>query len=471
MHDSKIVGLLKNLDAKEFRLLYKYLKSPFFNYSASITALYEYLRKFHPAFDHPSLDRRKLYGKLFPGETYDDKKMRNLLHEFYSHLERFLVQLHIRQTSFIEKKLLIRALEQRGPYELFTNKNRELVEDLANRPYRDIQTYLELLQLEESYYFHPATNKLDSGEKSLNDILRNLDNYFIANKLRLANEVQSRQKVVRQDIPLKFVNEVLEEVDDGGNDMIQFYSLLYQLNTTEAEDLFFKLKKQFFDHLYALSFNDQQVILFQLLNYAIRNGNRGRNVFFKEAFDLYWFGLENEILFENGKLTDSTYTNIVFLGGKLGLIEKIETFIRENSDYLDARVRNDAKNLAMANLLYLKKAYSEIDELIGNVRFESIFYQVRARSILLRALYESFAQDDSYYDLLKARIKAFEKFMRRNDSFSELQRKNYLAFTKFLNTLIKVKLIPVNRDELQSLKNKILKNDLVPNKQWLLDQL
>ncbi|PHN02613.1 hypothetical protein [Flavilitoribacter nigricans] len=473
MQDSKIIGLLKNLEPKEFRLLHKYLRSPFFNYSPSLVALYEYIRKYYPDFDHPAVDRRKAFSRLFPEETYNDKKMRNLLHEFFGHLENFLVQLHVRDEPLTRKKLLVESLEKRGSYETFAGKNRELIREISDRPYRDVNTYWELLNLEEQYYFHPATDKVKNGEESLVAILENMDHYFMANKLRLANEVQARRKVVRQKIPMQFVDEVLKVsgADRGANSVIHFHALLYHLNETEAEEQFYALKKMFLESMEALGFNDRQVILFQLLNYAIRNGNQGKTDLLREAFDLYWFGLQHKLLFENGKLTDSSYTNIVFLGGKFGLLDKVERFIKEHSQDLDEKVRSDAENLAMANLLFLKKAYTRIDDLIGNARFDSIFYQLRAKLILLRALYESFVTDDSFFDLLQARIDAFDKFLRRNTQLSGIQRESYLAFIRQLKAVVKVNMMPSNQAEREDLKNKILQIELIPNKEWLLEKL
>lgn len=472
MQDSKIIRLLRTLNAKEFRLLHKYFRSPFFNYSTAILDLYELLREYYPAFDHPALERRLVFQKLFPDTVFKDKKFRNLLHEFLGHLENFLVQLHIRTDDHARKKLLAATLKERDQYPAFVEKNRELLSEVADRPYRDTQTYKELLQLQEDYYFHPATRKLDGGEVVLKAMLDNLDHFFMASKLRLANEVAVREKLVREKIPVHLVGEVFRELEsrESAEILLQFYGLMFRLTETEREELYRQLQEMFLGKADKLSFGDQQMVLSQLLNFAIRNGNRGKSRFLVEAFDLYWLGLEKGLLFQHGKLTDSTYTNIVFLGGKTGALDKVETFIREHSRYLDNRIRNDAQILAMANLLYFKKAYAELDELIGNAKFDSIFYQLRARMILLRALFESFLADETYYELLHSRMESLEKLLKRNALLSDVQKAPYLNFIKFLKRIVRMKQKAAGPAELEKLRQKIRGNDSVAHKNWLLEQ-
>lgn len=473
MQDSKIIQLLKTLDASEIRLFRKYLRSPIFNYSEPTLHLFEYLRKFHPSYSSATLGRRSVYEKVFPGQAYQDKKLRNLLHEFLSHIEQFLVQLHLRQDDYLRKKLLMEALGRRDLFPLFVQKNRELIQSLEQQSFRDLSTYRELTNLHEQYYFHSSTDKVNEGEALLRSILENMDNYFITNKLRIANEVGARGKIVRQDLPITFIDPILEEVQQNGRHIVllTFYAALYQLNQTGEETLFQQLKNQLLEQSDALSFSDRQGGLLQLLNYAIRRGNQGDSTFLREAFDLYLYGLDEKLLFQNDKLTDATFTNIAFLGGKIGALDQVAVFIRENVQYLEDGIRTDAETLALAFLYYQKGEFEKVDTLIGNTTFSSTFYRLRARSILTRALFELFLQDESYYDLMLARMEAFEKYLRRKD-LSDLQRDPYLGLLKYLR---KIGQLIVRRnfygEDLAKLKKRIEASPSVMNREWLLEQI
>ena len=56
---------------------------------------------------------------------------------------------------------------------------------------------------------------------------------------------------------------------------------------------------------------------------------------------------------------------------------------------------------------------------------------LHAKSILLRAYFELFLFDNSYFDLLSAQTIAFEKFVRRNAHISEPTKEVYLNFILF----------------------------------------
>lgn len=475
MQDSKIIGLLKNLDAKEFRLFHKYLRSPFFNYSAAIISLYENLRKYYPDFDHPALDRQKVFKKVFPKEEYQDKKMRNLLHEMYAHVENFIVQIHLKEETFTQKKLLTAALAKRGQYDLFLKKNRDLIRAVKARPYRDIQTYQDLLDLEEEFYFHPVTNKIQDGQDSLKGMLEYLDAFFITKKLRIANELAAIEKITQQKVPLRMMEVVLAELEkeaNSSNVLFSIYHLLYQLQNQGEKERFFELKQMLFEHFGRLNFSDQQNVLIQLLNFAIRSGNQGDQSFLTESFELYWFGLEKRLLLEKGKLTDSTFTNIVFGGCKIGALDKVEAFIRDYADFLEDSVREDAEKLALAYLSYNRKQYERVDLLIGQVQFRKIFYQIRSRGIQVRALFELFKNDHSFYEPLVYRIEAFEKFLRRNQSINGFQKRLHLNFLKYLKKITQYAAnINVTGTEKEKLKKEIADQADVINKDWLIEQV
>jgi hypothetical protein len=473
MEDSKIIRLLKSLDASEMRLFNKYLRSPFFNYSAAVLSLYEHLRRYYPSFSSPDLERSRVYNKIFPGQAYNDKKFRNLLHEFLNHIEHFMVQQQLRKNEYLSKKLLMEAQAERDLYPLFVQRNQELIEDMETQSFRDISTYRELTDLYEQYYFHPSTDKVKDGETALRSIQYNLDRYYMADKLRLANEAASREKIVPQKLPISFMEPILEAAGELGAQapLLSFYAALYRLNQTGEEALFQELKQQLMTHAGELSFTDRQGGLLQLLNYSIRKGNSGDAAYSQEAFDLYWYGLEEKLLFENGKLTDATFTNIAFLGGKVGALDQVEVFIRENAQYLEEHIRADAETLALSLLYYQRMEYEKVDDLIGNAVFASTFYQLRARSILVRALFELFLLDESYYELMIARMEAFEKYLRRKD-ISDAQRDPYLGLLKFLKKMAKLIMRrSFYGEEVQKLEQRVETNKMTSNRDWLLEQI
>ena len=69
--------------------------------------------------------------------------------------------------------------------------------------------------------------------------------------------------------------------------------------------------------------------------------------------DLYIEGIKNNILLENGQISPWTYKNVVKLGLGLKRFEWVESFVREYSQYLSAREREDAYHFNLADLFFL----------------------------------------------------------------------------------------------------------------------
>lgn len=474
MQRSKYLVLLASLSAQELRLYHKFLHSPFFTYSEPVRSLFAYLRRYHPEFASPRLERRVVFKKLFPARTYSEHTLRNLLHESTSLLEEFLVQLQLQQCPSLQKRLQAQAYGQRDLYPYFERLTRSLLSEIDQQDQKDITSYYEQFKLSEQYYFHPSTDKLKEGGPALLAMHDNLDLYFMANKLRLSNEAGARSRVVKQEMPLRFVPEVLAHLGDFAqhHPILPTYALLYQLNKSGDESIFQALKHQLFTMPERLSADDQQVVLLHLLNYAIRRGNTGESDFLREAFILYQWGLEHKLLMENEQLTDMTFTNVAVLGCKINALDEVAEFIEEYAGYLDPTAREPAVTLAQAYLHYHRKEYEQVDELLGNYNFDSLMYQFRVRPILIRALFEWFREEESYYDLLHARMDAFEKYLRRHRRLSEQKSVPYLGFLKFLRKLSKMILQrSLSPKERKKWKKRVREHPTVINKEWLLDQI
>jgi hypothetical protein len=162
----------------------------------------------------------------------------------------------------------------------------------------------------------------------------------------------------------------------------------------------------------------------------------------------------------------------VFAGCKIGALDKVETFIRIYANYLEDSVREDAEKLALAYLYYHRKQFERVDELIGQAPFRQVFYQIRSRGILVRALFELFKDDDTFYDPLLYRIEAFEKFLHRNRLINRSQKGPHLNFLKFLRKIAQLAAEPaITQTEKESLRSEISDHEGVINRDWLLEQV
>ncbi|MEM6380701.1 MAG: hypothetical protein AAF705_21135, partial [Bacteroidota bacterium] len=213
MHNSKLIKILKTLSPEEFRLLKKFLRSPFYNYTNSLVDLYEILRKHYPEFESPRLRKEKVFERLFPSTTYNDKKMRHTLSECTLLVEEFLVALKLREDQQLKKRILTEAYGQRNVYDLFERNTNELVEELENGPI-GMETYSQLSTLHRHYYFHPLTKKNKLAVPSLDKAMQQLDQSFAFQKLKLSTEMRARSNYLQEDYAIKYFNSILDNAKE-----------------------------------------------------------------------------------------------------------------------------------------------------------------------------------------------------------------------------------------------------------------
>ena len=91
MKGKKLFILLSALDAEEFTLLGRAVRSPLMNTNQRVVALYEYFQSFYPLLEGPELEGEVLFSCLFPDEAYNDYKLRRLISSLSQLVEQFLV--------------------------------------------------------------------------------------------------------------------------------------------------------------------------------------------------------------------------------------------------------------------------------------------------------------------------------------------------------------------------------------------
>ena len=90
-HTNKVYQALRFLDPIERKHLLKYLNSPYFNQSKTLTKLGEILLD-HIEKEKDGFDRKAVWQKVFPGEAYDDVNFRKYCSDLLKQVEGFMAQ-------------------------------------------------------------------------------------------------------------------------------------------------------------------------------------------------------------------------------------------------------------------------------------------------------------------------------------------------------------------------------------------
>jgi hypothetical protein len=200
-----------------------------------------------------------------------------------------------------------------------------------------------------------------------------------------------------------------------------------------------------------------------VLNYCIKKINLGNISWQNELFDIYKTTLENRVLLTEGFLSHRDFKNIVTISLRLHELKWAEVFITRYVPELQAHERENARMYNTANLLFHTGDFSGALRLLQQVDFSDIFYDLDARSIVLKTWFELDEEDSFEYHAT-----AFRTFLKRNKSVSEYQRTIYENLILYTSRLMKA---GTKRKQIEKLRGELSYKKNVADLRWLLGKI
>ncbi len=389
------------------------------------------------------------------------------MHGLATLTEQFLVAQRLRNNQFEKKKLLVTELGERNVYGLFEKGTKELIRGLEELPYRDVNFYKEVHELNLNFYGHFQTNKQKGNTSILRSAIQNLEYYFLSQRQRLDFIVKSHEKLIGDKFDVKSYTEAKKILSD--EPIFKIYELVIEaLSNSDNDVIYLKIETMFKNEISRLAKHDQFEIIGILLNHFNDNANKRKEGYQSKMLSLYKFGLDQNLMLENNQIDETIFTNIASVGIAEGEFDWVEGFIEEYKMLLPSSVRDEATSLSLGLLFFYKKEFTKTIELILNRKFSKPLDVLKSKSILLRVYFEQFLLDDSYYSFLIDQTNAFEKFVRRNDLISESKKEAYLNFILFTRRLANSFF---QNASVVNLYDKVRQTELVVLKGWLIAKM
>ena len=475
MKRNTVIQLLRLLSKEEITKLGKFLRSPYFNNSKPIIALFEQYRKLHPDYLAKRIKPHKFWEKIYPDKPFSEQQYWWLTHKLRTLIEQFLIAeetLHNPQTA---KQQLIHAYRQRNAHPLFEKETISLLGELEKQPFQDIHSYASSLWLKHDYFFNPLTDKYGGAHYSVEDAMEELDRFYILAKLRFAAEIKNRERIFFKKVPIKLLDECLmasDEYMEKNPAFLMYKNVLDLYEPEKAETAFHKGKKLLENKFSFLSMHDQNEVMLNLRNYAIRQLNKGKINFWREIFELYKLGFKLDLIVVDGKISEATFGNIVKAGCVAKEFDWTENFIKSHEEHLDEEVRKDAKALSHGVLFLHKKEYEKAIDLLNNHEFSQILHQMNGRTTTIKAWFYLFKKDKNLYDVFLSKLSANEKYFRRLEKVTDQRKEyaiNFILAVKKMTDLIFMK---IKIEEIKIKMNKYLSgNKLIGDKLWILEKV
>ncbi len=464
MYNSTLIQLFKSLDRNDRRQLRKFVRSPFFNNREDVIALFDYIDKYIDTGGAPKMAKEKAFSQVYKKQAFD-------VDMFYYPMS-YLTQL-------ILKYLAINELENDTPqYNHYQNK--ALRHRSADKTYEktlsDAKKYIENQPLRNAeYHFHSyrirseefeARHRLKrSGDFELQEMTNDFHFYAIIEVLRIAYGLSAHQSIAKKNYEQPLLASVLsiaENYFDIPAVAANFYAFKTQ-SSNDTEGGYFQLLKneitinqKFFTEI------ELRDLLSVALNYAIRRQNAGELNYTREAINLYRWGFDNQIFFDNGILSPYDYKNTLQLAYKIEDFDWAEKFLNDFKPFLPEKERENIYKYNLAIFHFRKNDYETAMVLLQEVNLKETLFNLDARRLLARIYF-----DINEMSALESHIESSKVYLHRQKDIG-YHKEAYANFFRFLEKIYKSNLNIHNVKE--EIRDEITQTKLLVEKDWLLQQ-
>ncbi|HMQ89149.1 MAG TPA: hypothetical protein PKB07_16240 [Flavilitoribacter sp.] len=474
MEKSLLVRSLKGLSAAELSRFGEFVHSPYFNKREDLNRLCACLLAFGPAFEDPGLEKKQFYRTVFGAAEYRELPFNNLISDLLKLLYEFVALEELSGKESLKKDLLLGGLLERDmPQQAERQiKSWSLVQE--KRPHRNFDYYYgEYRRFEQQDRLNLGKGKRGYDE-SLQQASDHLDRYYVANKLRIACDMTSRNAVVQAGYECHHLDLIQNMAlrDSSGlqeDPAFQVYAkTLDMLRGADSSRDFQELKHLLIEKGGQFPRWELRTLYNYALNFCVRQINSGRTDYYREIWDLYQALLKENILFTEGHLTQWTYINIITAGIRLQEYDWTEAFIHAYKDYLLPEEQYNVYTYNLAALYFERKDYGLALQTLHDVEFTDAFYHLAAKIIQLKSYYE-LEETEAFFSLAEAS----RKFLSRNRQLSEYQKRSNEAFLRLARRLYEIRLrsglMPrsVFAAQVEGFRKKLDEVMAVANKDWL----
>lgn len=471
MTESKIYHFVASLSPVQINRLSRYLESPYFNRNDKLLAIYYKIEQHIRQNITSELEKKEIWDQIYPNTLYKDDKFRKHCSELLDLGEAFLAQQVYDDANLYQANFLLQAVHNLQIDRLY-NSSQSKAELLLNRQSdRNPAYYYYRYEIEKNLYKlnnleASRANKTSFSKINLDQIVNNLDYFYIAEKLKHYCNLLTWNLVFALDTKLLFIDEIIsiarkEEFKEIPP--IAIYLKIYETFVFPDNIKYYQELNQLINnYLSCFPKDEAKEIIEAAINYNIRNLNKGIE-FQKQLLEIYKKSLEQELIFVNDELSPWTFKNIVTLSLRLKEVLWTEQFIKDYAPRLNSNYRENSVLYNTALIHYHKKEFDKVIPLLQKVAYEEIFYGLDSKTILISTYFEL---DEDY--ALASLLDSFKNFLNRDKNLNQTKKVGYSNLVKFTK-----KLLDSSQDKevnLVKLKQEVIDSNSY-GKDWLLEKI
>ncbi len=471
MRETKIYKLLACFDKYEINKCRKLLKSPYFNSDETLVVFFDLLAQDINSNKPNKLDKASIWQHLNPGKPFNDTRFRKYSSDLLKLVMQYLAQSSFENNLLEKLAALTKTAKDKKIRVLYDTLIRKMEEVLEKKEKESAEYFQFIYQIEEHKFDLDYDEINRNLEPTYEKISYQLDQFYLASKLLLYLKATSWKKLVSEkyDFDLAFIEEIISSFKNP--DFYERASMLVKMYFHAAQ---MARERDSFEHyktLKNLLLTQNQLIstreaysFYQyILNYCTINLNQGKPAFAEELFNVYVDMIATNYILDEGVISPYNFKNIVNLSARLEKYDWAEKFVHHYVQYLPAETADNAKTFNLATLYYYKKDYGRVIELLRDVEYEDITYNLGAKNLLIYVYYET-DEIDALYPLLDS----FRVYLDRKKEIPEQRKNNFKNLIRFVKKLLKT--IPGDKKGLVKLQEELAATPNV-DKRWLMEKL
>ena len=469
MIKTKIYRVLERLDMFQLNRLEKFITSPYFNTNSHLVNLFGILKSMLRPGSDEQYSKQNVWAQLFPVEEFRDPRFRKLCNDLLQLIEAFFIAEQMNLEPLSALTLLLDAVQQEKQVDLYKSSLSKVRNQLSKSIHRDAAYYLLRYHIDQCIYHISQSNLQRFEIANIEEILEDLDAFYISEKLRLHCEILSRRTFRTHDYHNKFIDPILTRIEAGDFRHITPVQVFYQIILTHLfpDDTkhYFQLKDLLGESAHLLPPNQMKEAYDSALNYCNRQINRGKKEFLRESFILYKTLLKKEMIYIDGQITHWTFKNVISIALRLEEFAWTKEFIVNYGHKIPEKYRANAMTYNFAQLHFYQGNYPKVLELLQEVEYDDVTYNLGAKSMLLATYYEL-----QEWDPLFSLADSFRIYLnRKKQAISERRRINYINLVKFVTKL--AKLLPNQKEQVIKLELALNKEPGVASEKWLREKI
>ena len=477
MRNSKLVQSLTGISVRELKSFEEFVYSPYFNKHEKSRQLCKLLINILHNDDLNSLNREFLFKKLFPKQAYNLQRLKDLFSQLMELFELF-IQVEEMDNRKIESRIngLEYCYNARLTKAYKSNFNR-LEKQIESSGQRDSQYHFwkyRFHSIEDEYLMSQEDRTLVRGLQSKVD---HLDVFYLSMKLKESCNMINRMNVHQSDYTIRNLDEILGIIRSDWEYFSSFpsievyYSTFLTLSEPEIESYFEEFIKLLKSKIHYFSPGDARELFTYARNYCTKKINTGGEIYLKKLSDIYREMIKNGLIYEKNMISEWSLKNIITVEGRLKHFRWAEEFLAAHENRISSLNEQNAYWYNLASLFYWKGDYGKVMELLQKVEFVDVYYQLGARSMLLRSYYEM-----NEIETLLSLVHSFEVYLLRSKHVSPYQKKSHQHFIRLTKRMAllcdKMETLPKKEriSEKERLIKSIQRSKFATNSTWLLEK-